>query len=114
LFFKPQIIQVDIPELVACLVIGYPGNKMSFWQRVGRAGRSKAGLAIFLPSLSNPIDWYFAEHPEGPYFLKSPCCTSINHRTPNSTPGQKCTQRYGKYCIQQVNNEKEKKFFSVV
>jgi len=38
---------------------------MSFMQRIGRAGRGRAGLAVFLPSLGNSMDWYFAEHPKG-------------------------------------------------
>lgn len=36
---------------------------MSFWQRVGRAGRSSPGLVIFVPEISNPMDYYFAMHP---------------------------------------------------
>ena len=39
---------------------------MSFWQRVGRAGRGREGLALFLPSANSALDLYFAEHPEGP------------------------------------------------
>lgn len=38
---------------------------MSFWQRVGRAGRGKEGLALFLPSANSALDLYYAEHPEG-------------------------------------------------
>ena len=37
---------------------------MSFLQRMGRAGRSKAGLVVFLPNAQNPFDSYFAEHPK--------------------------------------------------
>lgn len=36
---------------------------MSFWQRVGRAGRSSPGLVVFVPEISNPMDYYFAMHP---------------------------------------------------
>jgi ATP-dependent helicase YprA (DUF1998 family) len=44
----------------ACLIRGYPGSRMSFLQRMGRAGRSKAGLVVFLPYAQNPFDTYFA------------------------------------------------------
>jgi len=37
---------------------------MSFWQRVGRAGRSRHGLVIFLPVAQNPLDDYYGLHPE--------------------------------------------------
>ncbi|ELR12784.1 DEAD/DEAH box helicase domain containing protein [Acanthamoeba castellanii str. Neff] len=35
---------LDLPGLDACLMLSHPGSKMSFWQRVGRAGRSKPVL----------------------------------------------------------------------
>jgi DEAD/DEAH box helicase domain-containing protein len=37
---------------------------MSFWQRVGRAGRSKHGLVIFLPVAQNPLDTFYGRYPE--------------------------------------------------
>ncbi len=37
---------------------------MAWHQRIGRAGRTKPGLVVFLPSMKNPFDLYFAEHPE--------------------------------------------------
>ncbi|EFA86413.1 hypothetical protein PPL_00205 [Heterostelium album PN500] len=53
---------VDIPELDACLIIGYPGSKMSWKQRVGRVGRSKKGLVIFIPTTNSPTDRYYAQN----------------------------------------------------
>ncbi|GAA6620394.1 DEAD/DEAH box helicase [Scytonema sp. NUACC26] len=55
---------IDIPELDCCLIRGFPGSLMSFWQRVGRAGRKQHGLVIFLPLAQNPIDVFYAKHCE--------------------------------------------------
>ena len=55
---------IDLPELDCCLIRGFPGSLMSFWQRVGRAGRKKHGLVIYLPLGQNPIDVFYAQHPE--------------------------------------------------
>ncbi len=55
---------IDLPELDCCLVRGYPGSLMSFWQRVGRAGRSTHGLVIFLPVAQNPLDAFYGRYPE--------------------------------------------------
>lgn len=43
---------------------GYPGSIMSFRQRLGRAGRVKPGLVIFLPVSQNSLDYYYGKHPE--------------------------------------------------
>lgn len=55
---------IDLPELDCCLLRGFPGSLMSFWQRVGRAGRKQHGLVIYLPLKQNPIDVYYAQHPQ--------------------------------------------------
>ncbi len=55
---------IDLPELDCCLIRGYPGSIMSFWQRVGRVGRQNPGLAIFLPVAQNPLDYYFGNYPQ--------------------------------------------------
>lgn len=55
---------IDLPELDCCLLRGFPGSLMSFWQRVGRAGRSNHGLVIFLPLASDPLDAFYARNPE--------------------------------------------------
>ena len=55
---------IDLPELDCCLIRGFPGSLMSFWQRVGRAGRKKHGLVIYLPLGQNLIDVFYAQHPE--------------------------------------------------
>jgi DEAD/DEAH box helicase domain-containing protein len=55
---------IDLPELDCCLIRGFPGSLMSFWQRVGRAGRKQHGLVIYLPLAQNPIDVYYAKNPQ--------------------------------------------------
>ncbi len=55
---------IDLPALECCLLRGFPGSLMSFWQRVGRAGRKQHGLVIYLPLAQNPIDVFYARHPE--------------------------------------------------
>ena len=54
---------IDLPELDCCLIRGWPGSIMSFRQRIGRAGRARPGLAIFLPVAQSPLDQYFSSYP---------------------------------------------------
>ncbi|MFN6070413.1 MAG: hypothetical protein ACK45T_25290, partial [Pseudanabaena sp.] len=37
---------------------------MSFYQRIGRAGRHQHGLVVFLPSLGDPLDYYYGSNPQ--------------------------------------------------
>ena len=61
---------VDIGELTACVMVGYPGSVASTWQQAGRAGR-RAGesLAVLIAS-PGPLDQYLAAHPR--YFFGRP------------------------------------------
>jgi DEAD/DEAH box helicase domain-containing protein len=61
---------VDIGELTACVMVGYPGSVASTWQQAGRAGR-RAGqsLAVLIAS-PLPLDQYLATHPR--YFFDRP------------------------------------------
>ncbi|MEA1964429.1 MAG: DEAD/DEAH box helicase [Candidatus Aerophobetes bacterium] len=54
---------IDIGGLDVCILVGYPGSIISFWQRAGRVGRKNKGLVFFIP-LSNSLDHYFLLHPE--------------------------------------------------
>jgi len=55
---------IDIGDLDACLLNGYPGTISSAWQQAGRAGRRQgSSLAIFVAQ-DDPLDQYFMKHPE--------------------------------------------------
>ena len=55
---------IDIGSLDFAIVRGWPNSLQAFRQRIGRAGRSRKGLAIFLPTQYSPLDRYYAEQPE--------------------------------------------------
>ncbi|MCX7642828.1 MAG: DEAD/DEAH box helicase [Armatimonadetes bacterium] len=54
---------IDIGELEAAILVGYPGTIASTWQRAGRAGRQKEGLVI-LVATANPVDQHIVHNPE--------------------------------------------------
>lgn len=55
---------VDIGQLEACVLAGYPGTVASALQRAGRAGRGDTPAAVVLVARSAPVDQYIAHHPE--------------------------------------------------
>ncbi len=55
---------VDIGDLDATVLIGYPGSISSTWQQAGRSGRSKENSLSFLIGLNNPLDQYLMRHPD--------------------------------------------------
>jgi len=68
---------IDIGQLEACVMVGYPGTVASTWQQAGRAGRrSGLSLAVLVAS-SNPLDQYIVNHPEY-FFSQSPEYGLIN------------------------------------
>jgi DEAD/DEAH box helicase domain-containing protein len=52
---------IDLPVLDCAIVRGFPGSLMSFWQRIGRAGRKNKGLAVYIPIAQNLVDVHFTE-----------------------------------------------------
>jgi len=61
---------VDIGQLSACIMTGYPGTIASAWQQAGRAGR-RAGLSVaVLVASALPLDQYLVTHPR--YFFGRP------------------------------------------
>jgi DEAD/DEAH box helicase domain-containing protein len=54
---------IDIGGLDVCILTGYPGSMMSFWQRSGRVGRRGDESAIFFVAGSDALDQYFLANP---------------------------------------------------
>jgi len=55
---------IDIGDLDATVLAGYPGTIASTWQQAGRSGRSQEQSMSFLVGLDNPLDQYFMRHPD--------------------------------------------------
>ncbi|MFA5317739.1 MAG: DEAD/DEAH box helicase, partial [Dehalococcoidales bacterium] len=77
---------INIGDLEATVITGYPGSIASTWQQAGRSGRGRQRSLSFLIGLENPLDQYFMHHPdfffgksfenalvnpENPYILKA-------------------------------------------
>jgi DEAD/DEAH box helicase domain-containing protein len=66
---------IDIGQLTASIMAGYPGTIASTWQQAGRAGRRESVSIAVLVASSAPIDQYIIRHFE--YFFESPPETGI-------------------------------------
>ena len=55
---------IDIGDLEATVLTGYPGSIASTWQQAGRSGRGIGKSLSFLVGLDNPLDQYFMRHPD--------------------------------------------------
>ncbi len=58
---------IDIGQLDACVMCGYPGTIASTWQEAGRAGRRKNTALTVVVASSSALDQYIVTHPE--YFF---------------------------------------------
>ena len=55
---------IDIGDLDATLLNGYPGSISSAWQQAGRSGRSGHESLSMLVGQDNPLDQYLMRHPD--------------------------------------------------
>jgi DEAD/DEAH box helicase domain-containing protein len=68
---------IDIGQLQACVLNGYPGTIASTWQQSGRAGRRQESSITFLVASSNPLDQYIINNPR--YFFERPPERALIH-----------------------------------
>jgi len=61
---------IDIGDLEATVLVGYPGSIASTWQQAGRSGRGINDSLSILIAQDNPLDQYFMHHPDS-FFGKS-------------------------------------------
>ena len=55
---------IDVGGLDAVVLDGFPGTVASFWQQVGRAGRTGGAAGAVLVAGDDQLDQWFAAHPE--------------------------------------------------
>jgi DEAD/DEAH box helicase domain-containing protein len=72
---------IDIGDLDATVLTGYPGSISSTWQQAGRSGRRRDKSISFLVGLDNPLDQYFMRHPDD-FFRKNYENALINPENP--------------------------------
>jgi DEAD/DEAH box helicase domain-containing protein len=68
---------VDIGQLHACILTGYPGSIASAWQQAGRAGRRQEESVVIMVATSTPLDQYVIQNP-GYFFNRSPESARVN------------------------------------
>ena len=61
---------IDIGQLQACVMCGYPGTIASTWQEAGRAGRRHDTSVTIMVASSSPLSQFIIKHPE--YFFQLP------------------------------------------
>ncbi len=55
---------IDIGDLGATVLTGYPGSIASAWQQAGRSGRRRERSITFLVAQNNPLDQYLMNNPD--------------------------------------------------
>ncbi len=68
---------IDIGELEACIINGYPGTIASTWQQAGRSGRRSGASLGLLVANSSPLNQYIVNNPDY-FFGRSPERALIN------------------------------------
>jgi DEAD/DEAH box helicase domain-containing protein len=61
---------IDLGNLEAALLVGYPGSMAAVWQQSGRAGRGQADSLALLIASADPLDQFLVHHPD--YFFERP------------------------------------------
>jgi DEAD/DEAH box helicase domain-containing protein len=61
---------IDIGDLEACVIAGYPGTIASTYQQAGRVGRRSEKSIAILVARSQPLDQFIIENPD--YFFGKP------------------------------------------
>ncbi len=61
---------IDVGDLEACIVVGYPGTLASFLQQAGRAGRRHEDSLVILIGLDTTVNQFVMTHPE--YLFERP------------------------------------------
>jgi len=72
---------INIGDLDATVLAGYPGSIASAWQQAGRSGRSMDSSLSFLIAQDNPLDQYLMRNPDF-FFGKNFDNTLINPGNP--------------------------------
>ncbi len=68
---------IDIGQLEAAILVGFPGSIASAWQQAGRAGRRQHTALAVLVAGAGALDQYLMQHPEY-FFSRSPEHALIN------------------------------------
>ncbi|MBI5834843.1 MAG: DEAD/DEAH box helicase [Armatimonadetes bacterium] len=55
---------IDVGELEACIIVGYPGTLASFFQQAGRAGRRQDDALVVLVGVDTLINQWILRHPD--------------------------------------------------
>jgi len=72
---------VDVGGLDAVVLAGYPGTVASFWQQVGRSGRSRRPSLAVLVAGEDQLDQWMVRHPDD-LFSRAPEPAVINADNP--------------------------------